>query len=394
MLRTLAFAAALVASGACLAQGQGVSKTEITVGTIMDLSGPVAAFGKESRNGILMRFEEANAQGGINGRKVKVVVEDNGYDPKRAVLAAQKLVNSDKVFAVIGHIGTAMNMAAMPIQNEKQVINFLPLTGAREMFDPPTKLKIAFSPPYYDQVRTALDRMVKEKGYKRVGIIYQDDEFGLEVLRGTEDQLKVLGMTLAEKTSYKRGSTDFSSQVQRLRAANCDLVVMGTIIRETVGTLNEARKIGYAPAFVGTTALYTHLIHQLGGKAMDGLYGANLVSHPYPDDASKNVRDWVAAYKARFNNEDPGVFSVYGYYMADLFVQAATRAGANLNVDTFNAAMQGHTYPRDRFGSPEFKITATDRLGWHQIRISQIIDGKWTPVTPLLDSHAVTAAAK
>eukprot|EP01035_Chromulina_nebulosa_P037408 gene37407-biopygen24719 len=92
---------------------------------------------------MLLRFEEANEQGGVHGRRFKLMVEDGAYDPKKAVLAAQKLVNQDRIFAMLGHIGTAQNMAVLPLQLEKNVINFFPLTGAREMFDPPHRLKYA-----------------------------------------------------------------------------------------------------------------------------------------------------------------------------------------------------------------------------------------------------------
>ena len=124
-----------------MAQSQGVSKTEILVGSILDMSGPLASYGKAVRQGMLLRADEANEQGGVHGRKIKLVVEDDGYDPKRAVLAAQKLVNQDKVFIVAGHIGTAQNNAAMPVQFEKNVINFLPITAAREMYEPFNRLK-------------------------------------------------------------------------------------------------------------------------------------------------------------------------------------------------------------------------------------------------------------
>ena len=100
---------AVVGTGAAQAQSQGVSKTEVVIGSIQDLSGPVAAFGKQSRNGMQLRVDEINEQGGIHGRKLKLLVEDAGYDPKRAVLAAQKLVNQDKIFLMAGHIGTAHN---------------------------------------------------------------------------------------------------------------------------------------------------------------------------------------------------------------------------------------------------------------------------------------------
>ena len=123
-------ACALALSAPALAQSQGVSKTEITVATIQDLSGPLAGFGKQARNGMQLRVDEINEQGGINGRKLVFKVEDSGYDPKRAVLAAQKLVNQDKIFAMVGHIGTAQNVATFPVLFGKNVISFFPVTAA------------------------------------------------------------------------------------------------------------------------------------------------------------------------------------------------------------------------------------------------------------------------
>ncbi|HRN77193.1 ABC transporter substrate-binding protein, partial [Ottowia sp.] len=105
-----ALACTLAASSPALAQSQGVGKDTLTIGTIQDLSGPLAGFGKQLRMGMQLRVDEINEQGGINGRKLVLKVEDSGYDPKRAVLAAQKLVNQDKIFAMVGHIGTAQNV--------------------------------------------------------------------------------------------------------------------------------------------------------------------------------------------------------------------------------------------------------------------------------------------
>ncbi|HEY1103600.1 MAG TPA: ABC transporter substrate-binding protein, partial [Burkholderiaceae bacterium] len=304
---------------------QGVTKTEITLGSIQDLSGPLAGFGKQDRLGMLLRVDEINEQGGINGRKIKLIVEDSGYDPKKAVLAAQKLVNQDKIFAMVGHIGTAQNLAAMPVQFEKNVINFFPITAAREMYDPFHRLKYSFAAPYYDQIRQTLPKLVKEKNATKVCTIYQDDEFGLEVLRGAEAGLKTIGMELTEKTSFKRGATDFSSQVAKMKAAGCEVVALGTIIRETIGTIGESRKTGFNPVFLGSSAAYTDLIHKLGGKAMDGLYATMTVQHPYLDEASQPIRFWANKYKTKFN-EDPTVFSVYGYNAIDSFARAAQKA--------------------------------------------------------------------
>lgn len=371
---------ALLAAGAAHAQSQGVSKTEITIGTIQDLSGPIAAFGKQSRNGMQLRVDEINEQGGIAGRKLKLLVEDAAYDPKRAVLAAQKLVNQDKIFLMAGHIGTAHNNAAMPVQFEKNVINFLPITAAREMYEPFHKLKYSFAATYFDQIRLALPKLVKDKGAKKVCTMYQDDEFGLEVMRGAEAALKTMSMELVEKTSYKRGATDFSSQIAKMKAGGCDLVVMGTIIRETIGGIAEARKTGFNPIFLGSSAAYTDLIHKLGGKPMDGFYATMTAVHPYLDEASQPLRFWANKYKTKFS-EDPTVFSVYGYLIVDVFAKAAQKAGTNLTTETFIKAMDTMTIEPDMFGSPQVTYTATKRLGNDLSRLSQITDGRWKVVS-------------
>jgi len=379
LLTVLAGSLAL-AGGAALAQSQGVSKNEILVGSIQDLSGPLAAFGKAVRQGMMLRAEELNEQGGIHGRKIKLVVEDSGYDPKKAVLAAQKLVNQDKIFIMAGHIGTAQNNAAMPIQFEKNIINFLPVTAAREMYEPLNRLKFSFAVTYYDQVRTFLPRLMKEKGAKKICAIYQDDEFGLEVLRGAEAALKPMNMELIEKTSFKRGATDFSSQVAKMKSLGCELVVLGTIIRETIGTIGESHKTGFNPVFLGTSAAYTELIHKLGGKAMDGLYASMTTQIPYLDEASQPLRFWASKYKTKFN-DDPTVFSAYGYLIMDYFAQAVTKAGPNLTTDSFIKVMDASSFPTDIFGSPPATFTATKRLGSDASRLSQITDGKWKVIS-------------
>jgi branched-chain amino acid transport system substrate-binding protein len=382
----LVAATLLLASGLSLAQSQGVSKDEIVVGTIQDLSGPLAGFGKQIRLGMNLRIDEINEQGGINGRKLKLLVEDSGYDPKKAVLAAQKLVNQDKIFMMLGHLGTAQNNAAMPVQFEKNVINFFPVTAAREMYDPFHKLKYSFAATYFDQMRTTLPVLVKQKGVKKICTIYQDDEFGLEVVRGAEAGLKTVGIEFAEKTSYKRGATDFSSQVARMKAAECDMVVLGTIIRETIGTIGESRKTGFNPVFVGTSACYTDLIHKLGGKAMDGLFATMTVQNPYTDEASQPIRFWANKYKTKFN-EDPTVFSVYGYNIIDTFANASTKAGANLNTESFIKAMDTMKLPSDIFGSAPATFSPTKRLGSDASRLSQITDGKWKVISDYTKSN-------
>jgi branched-chain amino acid transport system substrate-binding protein len=378
--KKLGLLAALAVSTTLAFAQQGVTKADITLGSIQDLSGPLAGFGKQARLGMMLRVDEINEQGGINGRKLKLIVEDSGYDPKKAVLAAQKLVNQDKIFMMVGHIGTAQNLAAMPVQFEKNVINFFPITAAREMYEPFHKLKYSFAATYFDQMRNAVPKVAKEKAAKKVCTMYQDDEFGLEVFRGAEAGLKTINMEFAEKTSYKRGATDFSSQISKLQATGCDMVVLGTIIRETIGAIGTAKKLGYNPVFLGSSAAYTDLIHKLGGPAMNGLYATSTVQNPYLDDASPAISFWAKKYQTKFS-EDPTVFSVYGYNIIDTFAKAAGKSGANLSTDTFIKAMDTMTVPPDIFGSAEATFSPTKRLGSDASRLSQITDGKWKAVS-------------
>jgi branched-chain amino acid transport system substrate-binding protein len=221
---------------------------------------------------------------------------------------------------------------------------------------------------------------VKDKNAKKVCTLYQDDEFGLEVQRGAEAAMKSMNMEVTEKTSYKRGATDFSSQVAKLKASGCEVVVLGTIIRETIGAIGEARKTGFNPTFMGTSASYTELIHKLGGKPMDGFYSTMVSQFPYLDESSQPIRFWANKYKTKFN-EDPAVFSVYGYEIMDAFIAAARKAGPGLTTDSFVKAMDTMVIPSDIFGSPELRFSSQQRLGNNFSRLSQIQDGRWKVVS-------------
>ena len=389
--RNLALAVLCLGAGVALAQQQGVSKNEILIGTIQDLSGPIAGYGKQARNGMQLRVDEANEQGGLYDRKLKLVVEDSAYDPKKAILAAQKLVNQDKIFMLIGHIGTAQNNAVMPILFERDIVNFLPLTASKDMYEPHHKLKYALFASYYDQMRLAVPKLAKDRNVGKVCAIYQDDDFGVEVLKGAEAGLKAIGKEMVEKTSFKRGATDFSSQVAKMKAGGCEMVVMGTIIRETIGTMAEARKTGFNPIFIASFAAYSDLIHKLGGKAVEGFYATMSSQTPYLDESDLAIRFWANKYKTKFN-EDPTVMSVYGYTMVDMFIRAVRKTGPALTTDNFIKAMDLSTFPPDSFGSPKMTYSATKRLGTEAMRLSQIVDGRWKVVSDYVTEAPVAAA--
>lgn len=380
-LSALVAAAGLAnAQNAASPSSPGINKAEIVIGSIQDLSGPLAVFGKQISSGLQMRVAEANELGGVNGRKIRLIVEDDGYDPRKSAAAASKLVNQDGIFAMVGHLGTAQNIAAMPVQFDKNVINFMPISGGREMYEPLHRLKYAFGATYYDQMRIAAPRLMKDRSLKKACIIYQDDDFGLEVLKGAEAGLKTIGMEFAEKTTYKRGATEFSAQMAQLKTANCELVVLGTIIRETVGAVGESRKIGFNPIFVGTNGVYTDLVPKLGGKAMEGIYATMTSQTPYVDSAEQPLRFWATKFKTQFG-EDPSVSAVYGYVAMDLFIKAATKAGPSLSTDGFIKTMDNTKFARDAFGTAELVFSPTKRLGSAYTRLSQIQDGRWKVIS-------------
>jgi ABC-type branched-subunit amino acid transport system substrate-binding protein len=376
----LALAAAALSPLAAGAQTQGVSKTEIVVGSIQDLSGPIAALGAHFRNGLQMRFDEINAKGGIHGRKVVLVVEDSGYDPKKAVLAAQKLIQKDKVFAAISTLGSPVVMATMPLFLDRDVLHVFPAAPIPPTYEPLHKYKFANLPAYSVTTPLGVKYLVQKNGFKKVGIVYQDDDYGADVLKGTEATLKTLNLPLCAKASYKRGATDFSSQMATLKSAGCDFVVLGAVLREAVGLVGEARKTGWEVPMLATAAAYGAQIHELGGKATEGLYGIPLLPQPYPDEKNKPLMGWIAAYKERYK-VDPNYYTAIAYVSADLFAQAAQTAGPDLTNETFAKAMQGLTREPDFFGAPRYSFSTTDHLGTRAARIEQIRNGRWEKVT-------------
>lgn len=259
---------------------EGVSANEIVIGTHQDLSGPIKVWGVPVSNGMKMAVEEINAAGGIQGRKIRMILEDNGYDPKKAVLASQKMVERDKIFAMIGPMGSPTVLAAQDILFDAGVLQLFPLTAAEFTFKfdpakPQERLKFNNLLPYVESTRAALKYMVEWKNFQKPCIMHQDDEYGKNVLDGFNQQLTAMKLQPASVTSYKRGASDFSAQVAKMKSDGCDLVVLGTVIRETIGAMTEARKLGWDVTFLGATPTNVLEVPTLGKEAVEGLYAAS-----------------------------------------------------------------------------------------------------------------------
>ena len=382
MNRRLAMVAAAalvaVATGAA-AQTRGVSKTEIVIGMPTDLSGVAATYGVSSSNAVKMRFDEINDAGGINGRKIRLIVEDQGYQVPKAVQACNKLINRDNVFAFVGPLGTPMNNACFKDQFAANVVNLFPLSAARSMYEPFHRLKFYGAASYVDQIRSAVTYFVKEKGKKAVCVMYQDTDFGKEIGEGAELQTKKLGIKVVEMAAHKPTDQDFTAPITKLRQAGCDLILMGTIVRDSIVPYTTARKMGWTDVdFVGSAAVYDLVVGAAQG--MDGFYGMGLTEMPYPDSPVASVRDFVEKYKKKFN-VDPNIGAVYGYVAADLTVTGLKNAGADLTLDTFIKGLESIKGYKDIFNGPEVTFGPEIRQGANSSFLAEVKGGRWQRVT-------------
>src|SRR5438477_12946132 len=204
-LAVAVLAGALAVAGVAAAQKdtRGVTPAEIVLGMHTDLSGPAATYGVSSSNAVKMRFDEINEKGGLHGRKIKLIIEDTQYQVPRAVQAGAKLINRDRIFAMVAGLGTPMNNALFKDQLDAGVPNLFPLSAARSMFEPFHKLKFYGAATYVDQVRAGINYFATKKGKKAVCAMYQDTDFGKEVVDGVQAQIDKLKLKLVETVTHK-----------------------------------------------------------------------------------------------------------------------------------------------------------------------------------------------
>jgi branched-chain amino acid transport system substrate-binding protein len=363
---------------AAVAAPQGVSDTEIVIGTTSDLSGVTAVQGVNNSNAVRMVFDDANASGGMNGRKIKYIVEDMQYLVPKAVQAINKLLNLDHVFFTIVDGGTPMNNAEMPMQFEKNVPNVFPLTAARSMYEPANPLKFAQFASYYDQMRSGVKYFVQTNHVSHICAMYQDTDFGRDVLAGIQAETEALGLKVIAVTAHRPTDTDFSANLAKLRDAGCDWVGTGTIVRDSIEIVSQAKKVGWSVPFVGTSASYDTSVAAIPGGAAEGFYSMSPSLYAYPDDARPEVQAFFKAYKARFGI-DPNYLGETGYSSAQMAVLGLKNAGKDLTTDSFIKGMEAiHEY-KDIFGTT-YSFGPGQHHGQTSSYLSVIHDGRWTPV--------------
>ncbi len=353
----------------------GVTDTEILLGTHLVLTGPVAVWGVPMQNGHIMRIEEQNAKGGVHGRKIRLIVEDNGYDPKKGVLAAQKLIQRDKVFAIVGPLGTPVVLASMQIVLDSGTPHLFPGSPHKRGYTPFHRMKFSLATPYDDTVKAGV-KYFAAQGRKRIAIIYQDDEFGKEIRDAAREAAEKSGAKVVAMASFKRGSTAFSSQVARVRRNKPDFLVIGAVVRGTVAIAKEMAKVGWkVDTLVPASGCNVYTVI-LGKATVEGFY---VLCQYLPLDeatATPKVKAWMAAYKKRFG-KPATVPAAMGYDMQDLVILALERAGRDLTTDKFIAALESIKDYQDIFGSPPLTFGPKRRLGTNSIILTRITKGKF-----------------
>ncbi|MDA4843812.1 ABC transporter substrate-binding protein [Hoeflea poritis] len=378
LMKTMAFALAM--SAAFLpqsnAQTQGVTDTEILIGSNNDLSGPFAAFGAPAIGAAKQYFDEVNAAGGVHGRQLKLVAEDHAYQMPKAMQNINKLVNSDEVFVMLLSLGTPMNIASFPLLERKGIANISPLTSARQMLEPPAPYKFAGFSSYYDQMKAGVNYLKENNDRKVFCAMFLPTDFGKEIQEGTKDGATELGLEYKAETTHKPDEQDFVGSLTKLKDEGCDAIATALTVRQTITVLGTAKKIGWDDVdFIGSAAAFHTAIAKVPNGITEGFYAAagwpdlnTRLDDPY-------VAKWVEDYTAEFG-EAPSTGAVLGRSAAENLVMALEAAGPDLTAESFLKAMEGLDYI-DRITGVKTDYSTTDHQGGDAIIISKIEGGDW-----------------
>lgn len=259
---------------------RGIDDDTITLGAILDLSGPYNAAGVLMRDGVEAWVQQVNAEGGVHGRQVEVIYEDNQSDPSATLAAANKLIFNDGVFALAGVHGSAAFGAILDLVEEEEVISFS-LGLSEEMYNPTKDHVFVAAVPYAAQMERGVHHLVEEMGVARPAVLYQDDEFGESGLAGFDAAAEALGLEVAARETFVRGSDDVSAQVQAIIDAGADAVACVCIYTQSGLLRRELGRLGAddVPAFAINPSVGPPYFEIAGGSA-DNFFAADYYAHP------------------------------------------------------------------------------------------------------------------
>ncbi len=332
-------------SGASAAENSdpGVTPDTIVFGQAAAFTGPAAALGLEIRQGILAAFEEANLQGGVGERQLKLISYDDGYEPEQSVEATRKLIENDKVFALIGAVGTPTSMASEPMAIKAGLPFIGAFTGAEFLREPFNAQVVNIRASYFQETEALVSILAGERGFTRIAVLYQDDAFGHAGLTGVSDALARRGMTIVSQASFERNTTAVKMASLAIRQGNPQAVVMIGPYKPCAEFVRLARRMGMdtqfaAISFLGSDAFANDLGREAAGTIV------TQVMPPPADVSLPLVQGYRAALKALDPTATPNAVSLEGYVAARLTIAALERIDGEPTRAGFLAAIRGASF--------------------------------------------------
>src|SRR5215472_4243972 len=278
----IAFSTAAVA-GSALAD-PGVTPDKIVFGQEAALDGPASALGQGMRDGINAAFAEANKAGGVKGHKLELISADDGYEPTKAIAAAKKLIDEDKVFALVGSVGTPTSAAVEPIAAEAGAPFIGPFTGAEFLRDPAKAHVVNVRASYFQETEAMVQHLTEDLGVKSIAIFYQDDSFGQAGLAGVKKALEKRQMQLAAEGTYERNTTAVKSGLLAIQKAKPEAVIMIGAYKPCAEFIKLAQQIKLDAVFVNISFVGSDALAKELGPAGTGVVVTQVV--PFPEDPS------------------------------------------------------------------------------------------------------------
>ena len=296
---------------------EGVSADEVRIGMVNAQSGPAAGLGLGMRAGAQAYFARINAEGGVNGRKINLIVHDDGYEPARTALLTDALINSSKVFALLGYVGTPTSRAALPIATAAGVPFLFPFTGAEFLRSPVKPWAFNVRASYFDETEALIAHIHSDLGSQKVALLLQDDSFGEAVKSGIAGALSKRGLRIHSEARILRNSLDVAGAVNTLKLAAPQAIVFVGTYQQLAAAIKHAKAIGVTARFFTVSFIGTEDFIASAGADADGVYISQVM--PSPHDRSLAI---IREYLADIMPADVGYASLEGYIAARVFVQA------------------------------------------------------------------------
>jgi len=370
----------------CFAQtpSPGVTDEEILIGNIQDLSGPIKELGLLIPAGSQMYFDYINEQGGVNGRKIRMITEDHGYNPQKSVTAAKKLVEKDQVFCLYNVIGTSPVEAIRPILEESGIPLIAPATNSSTMSDMSRQgAKYIFhTDAGYDlQTKILINYILSKNPDAKIGFAYQDDDYGENALQGAAEAEEMNGITV-QKESFQRGATDFVGQTSNFMKGGCTDVIIGGIVREPVTIMKTAQAMNYKPNFYGLGPTTDKRVGLLAGDAGEDFITAYWAFHPESNNPGPKLYRELCD-KNNVPDKMRGLYHYYGFATALVLVEGIKRAGKNLNRERLINALE-NLKNWDSGVFPPITFSRNDHAGVESVMLLQLQGGKQVEISDWL----------